>query len=233
MGKTTTSRRKKPSGRGRSRRRPWRALTALGLVALGAHFALLQEVDVPSRSMEDSLLAGDQLLVDKLTYGARLPWGWRLPGRRQPRVGDVVVFEYPDDAARPYVRRCAAVAAQTVEIRDKAVYVDGERLADPPFSKFLEARVLKAAESARDNLSARTVPAASIFVLGDNRDNSRDSRHFGAVPTDRVLGRAIYVYWSAEPLPRGADQSWLGWTGQRLLTLVPRTRWSRLGRQLG
>jgi len=115
---------------------------------------------------------GDLLLVDKLSYGLRLPFTtWRLPPLRGPSPGDIVAFENPSDPTKVLVKRCIAVAGQTVEVRNKVVYVDGERLPDPPFSKYVDARILPARDP-RDNLSPRTISAGSIFVMGDNRDNT-------------------------------------------------------------
>ena len=125
---------------------------------------------------------------------------------------------------RLYVKRCLAVAGQVVEIRDKVVYVDGERQVDPPFSKYVDSRIFPAVRTARDNLAPRSVPTGSIFVVGDNRDNSRDSRHWGFLPLDLVVGRALFVYWSAAPLPTSAASVW-----QRIWDLGARIRWQRVG----
>lgn len=170
----------------------------------------LQGYTIPSRSMEDTLLLGDCLLVGK-------------SGAQQAKVGDVVVFESPETPDRAFIKRCVAVAGQQVEIRDKVVYVDGERLADARFSKYLDARVLPATRGERDNLSARTVPAGHLFVMGDNRDNSRDSRHWGFLSTEALIGRPALIYFSAEP---AADS--VGFVG-RLTSLPGRIRWQRLG----
>ena len=220
MGKASTSpKRKTPRRRRRKGGRRAFILAAVGAVslALGARALLIQGYRVPSRSMEDSLLVGDLLLVDKLSYGLRIPFtNWRLPPLRDPSPGDVVAFEYPADPTRILVKRCIAVAGQTIEVRNKVVYVDGERLPDPPFSKYVDARILPGRDP-RDNLSPRTIPAGSVFVMGDNRDNSRDSRHWGALSVDRLLGRGLLVYWSSEP-DLGGESG--------------RVRWSRLGYQV-
>jgi len=126
----------------------------------------LQGYTIPSLSMEDTLLLGDCVLVEKTSAAL-------------PKPGDVVVFESPEDPDRTFIKRCVAVAGQRIEVRDKVLFVDGERLPDPRFSKYLDARILPETRGQRDNLSARTVPAGHVFVMGDNRDNSRDSRHWG------------------------------------------------------
>ena len=205
------------------------AVGAVGL-ALAARALLIQGYRIPSRSMEDSLLVGDYLLVDKVSYGVRIPFTtWRLPALRDPSPGDIVAFEYPADPGRTFVKRCIAVAGQTVELRDKAVYVDGERLPDPPFSKYVDARILPARDP-RDNLGPRTIPAGSIFVMGDNRDNSRDSRHWGALSVDRIIGRGLFVYWSSEPdLPGESGREDPEVRADGALSFFRRVRWSRVG----
>ncbi len=170
----------------------------------------LQGYTIPSRSMEDTLLLGDCVLVAK-TQSA------------QPQVGDVIVFQSPEHPDRVYIKRCVAVAGQRLEVRDKVVFVDGERLPDPRFSKYLDARVLPAIRGERDNLSVRTVPAGHVFVMGDNRDNSRDSRHWGFLSTSAIVGHPLLVYFSAVPA-----EPEMG-LGARLASLPDRIRWDRLG----
>ena len=228
MGKTgsaRTSKRAKQGGKGRTLWRYTGVIVVAAVLALGLRVCVLQGFRAPSRSMEDTLHVGDSLLIDKLTFGAQLPFGaGRLPAWRDPQVGEIVVFQYPRDPDRLYVKRCLAVAGQVVEIRDKVVYVDGERQVDPPFSKYVDSRIFPAVRTARDNLAPRSVPTGSIFVVGDNRDNSRDSRHWGFLPLDLVVGRALFVYWSAAPLPTSAASVW-----QRIWDLGARIRWQRVG----
>lgn len=171
---------------------------------------LLQGYTIPSRSMEDTLLLGDCVLVEKVSANP-------------PRPGDVIVFESPEDPERAFITRCIAVAGQRVEVRDKVIYVDGERHPDPRFSKYLDARILPATRGGRDNLSARTVPAGHLFVVGDNRDNSRDSRHWGFLSADAIIGRPVIIYFSAEPT---ADSTGLV---AGLSSLLSRIRWDRIG----
>lgn len=214
-----------------SRRRPlWLEVLrpALVLVALAVCVRLIgiQTLRVPSRSMENSLLLGDVLLVDKASYGAALPGGWgRLPGWADPRGGDILVFEAPQRPGVVLVKRCLALPGQTVEVRNKVVYVDGVRLPDPPFSKYIDARVLPADETARDNMAPRRVPSDAYFVVGDNRDNSRDSRHWGFVPHERLVGRARLVLWSVEPAWGDVAEGW----SESLRQRWRRVRWNRVG----
>lgn len=176
--------------------------------------------------MADTLLAGDLILVETLSGGVTIPLiGLRLPALGQPASGDVVVCRGLVDGEDSFASRCVAAAGQRVEVRDKVVYIDGERLPDPPFSKYLDARILPASRSRRDNLAVRTVPVGSLFVVGDNRDDSRDSRHWGYLPEDHVIGRPLAVYFSvAPPATDPAPGLW-----QRLASLPGRIRWRRLG----
>ena len=226
----------KPKGRGRGapkKRSSWRGYVffALGgvFLALVARMLLVQAYHIPSRSMEDTLLVGDYLLIDKLTYGVSIPFvGWRLPALAQPQPGEVVIFRYPPDPQRVYVKRCIAVAGQRIEIRDKVVYVDGVRTVDPPYSKYVDARIFPATQNPRDNFGPSRVPAGTIFVIGDNRDNSRDSRHWGFLTQEAIVGRAMFLYWSCEPIIAFRQGGMKGFLG-RLVTLPRRIRWNRLG----
>ena len=224
----------KGRGRGAGKRRSiWREYAFFVLVVVGlallVRFFLVQAYLIPSRSMEDTLLVGDYLLVDKFTYGVSIPFiHWRLPGLRAPRPKDMILFRYPLDPERIYIKRCIAVAGQVVEIRNKVMYVDGSRVTDPAYSKYVDARILPSGHGPRDNYGPKEVPVGTIFVVGDNRDNSRDSRHWGFLPRERIVGRALCVYWSCEPA-YDAGQTGLSGTLPRLASLPQRIRWSRLG----
>ncbi len=224
MGKTVALR--SPPRQGRPPRRPARRrylgyLLGAAALAVAARLFVIQGFRIPSRSMEDSLLLGECLLVEKFSFGAPIPFtAWRLPALARPAPGDLVVFRYPADPERVYVKRCVAAAGQVVEVRDKAVYVDGDRLPDPPLSKYEDPQILPASQAPRDNLGPRRVPAGHLFVMGDNRDHSRDSRHWGFLPEELVIGRAWCVYWSCAPASP-VDQADLG--------LPERIRWHRLG----
>ena len=205
MGKTVSlAPRGRRSRKAKKRGGGWRdvSLALLGavLLALAVKSFLIQPFRIPSRSMEDSLLAGDYVLVDKLTYGARLPFTeLRFPALSAPNRGEIILFESPVNPERLYAKRCVATAGEVVEVRNKVLYVDGARIPDPPYSKFLDARIFPASERPRDNFGPLRIPNGHIFVLGDNRDNSRDSRHWGMLSHDRMIGRALFIYWSYEP----------------------------------
>ncbi len=158
---------------------------------------------IPSGSMEDTLLIGDFLIANKFIYGARLPLvNWRLPSIREPEQGDVVIFKYPGDRVTNYIKRCVAVGEQTVEVKDKVVYVDGKIFENPPGSKFTNPRIRhrnSAGDNTPDNWGPYRVPRDSYFMMGDNRDHSSDSRFWGPVHEDLILGEAIFIHWSWGP----------------------------------
>ena len=170
---------------------PW-VLAALLLSGLW----LAQPFRIPSGSMRDTLLPGDYVLVQKLEYGLPVPFtALRLPALRPPGRGDVVVFRNPRDRAEDYVKRCIAVGGETVEIRDKRVIVDSDTLAEP-YVIHTDPATRPGGYDYRDNFGPFTVPAGQIFMLGDNRDDSEDSRYWGPVPVGDVAGQPMFVYWS-------------------------------------
>jgi signal peptidase I len=157
---------------------------------------VIQAFRIPSESMTDTLLVGDFLFVSKLDYGAKVPFTrLRLPGLHAPRRGEVIVFQWPDDPSKDFIKRCIATGGQTVEVRHKQVYVDGV-LQHEPYAKHTTDVEDPAGYTPRDNYQPPTVPPGELFMMGDNRDNSNDSRFWGTVPLDLVKGRALFVYFS-------------------------------------
>jgi signal peptidase I len=198
----------KRSRRRRRPRSPFRETVELVvmalLLALFLRTFVVQAFRIPTGSMEDTLLVGDFLLVDKITYGPRIDIGiaaLRLPGLRRPRTGDIVVFRYPVDPTKDFIKRLVAGPGQTVLIEDRKVYVDGELFPDPPGSKHIDPRVLPSSYSNRDNYGPVTVPDGQFFFMGDNRENSKDSREWGFVPEENIKGRALIIYlsWNSDP----------------------------------
>jgi signal peptidase I len=157
---------------------------------------VIQAFRIPSESMRDTLLVGDFLFVNKFEYGPKIPFtSVRLPGVRKPQRGDVIVFQFPQDPSKDFIKRCVATPGETVEIRDKQVLVNGEPLREP-YVIHLDPEVRPAGFDYRDNYGPYTVQPGELFMMGDNRDNSNDSRFWGALEMNLVKGRAMFLYWS-------------------------------------
>jgi signal peptidase I len=161
-----------------------------------------QAFRIPSPSMEDTLLIHDFLFISKLTYGPNIPFTHtRLPGLRKPKPGDIIVFQNPTNPKEDYIKRCVAVAGQTVEVRDKALYVDGVEKVEP-YTKHVDPRNIGIP---RDTFGPVRVPKGMVFMMGDNRDNSADSRYWGFLDMKLIRGKAAIIYfsWDGErKLPR-------------------------------
>lgn len=194
---------------------------------------------IPSGSMEGTLLVGDFLLVNKLVYGAELPFTHRrLPALRTPTRGDVIVFEFPDDRTKNFVKRLVGVAGDTLAMRDGVLYRNGvalrevyarhhETAGDVSADAFrwqrhhlLASAGAGAAPPSRNNWGPLVVPEGNYFVLGDNRDNSLDSRYWGFVPDSLLKGRPMVIYYSYSP----DSAEGLPW--------LTRIRWSRIGERV-
>ncbi len=179
------------------------------LAALFLRAFVVQAFKIPSGSMIPTLAIGDHILVNKLSYGVRLPdvnWlpfagcvdlargsqvmEWDIPER-----GDVVVFVYPRDRCKDFIKRVVAVPGDEVVIRDKKVYINGEPVEDA-HAHFEDRGAVLGAGHVRDNFGPAKVPEGRVFVMGDNRDRSLDSRFWGFVPIEDIRGRAFVKYWS-------------------------------------
>ncbi len=186
---------------------------------------VVQAYRIPSRSMEDTLLEGDFLLVNKL-----------FPRFYEPQTRDVIVFEYPLNASKDFIKRIIATEGQIVQIVNKKLYVNGELAEDRFPRKHMDYQIFPAAYSNRDNFGPFRVPEGQYFVLGDNRDNSLDSREWGFLEKRYVKGKALVIYFSWAPDP--AAPRWSGvFSAFEVLayniTHFPfRTRWDRLGSTL-
>jgi len=211
------------------------------ILALFIRTFAVQAFKIPTGSMEQNLLIGDHLLVNKLVYSPSLaPWEDTLFGKKAIRRGDVVVFKYPEEPWRDFIKRVIGLPGETVEVRNRKVLVNGSPLdedvqtcsvgpasrmscedADPSHGGAYKVYYIGATRgdddsepgSLHDGWGPQVVPAGHILVLGDNRDNSRDSRFWGFVPQDDLLGLGAVVYWSSDP------------EGGRI-------RWERIGRRL-
>ncbi len=170
----------------------------LEIVVTALVFALLirqlviQSYHIPSESMEDTLLKGDFLFANKFIYGAKVPFfDLRLPKVRDPKPGDVVIFKFPGDKKTDYIKRCVAVEGQTVELKGKRLFVDGVEQKEP-YAKYIFG------DSGRRNFGPYRVPKGYIFVMGDNRDNSYDSRYWGPLDKKLLRGKALFIYFSLD-----------------------------------
>lgn len=166
------------------------------LLALFIRTFVVQAFKIPSGSMLPTLLIGDHLLVNKFIYGIRVPFtGKVLIPVKDPHQGDVVVFRFPKDRSIDYIKRVIGTPGDTVEIKNKKVFINGAPINDP-HANLSPATVLNGDSSPRDNFGPVLVPADRIFVMGDNRDNSYDSRFWGFVDQKDILGKAFILYWS-------------------------------------
>lgn len=180
------------------------------LLALFIRTFVIQAFKIPSGSMEPTLLIGDHILVSKFIYGIKIPFtSIRLVPLKKPQRGDVVVFIYPLDPSKDFIKRVVAVEGDTVKITNKKLLINGSEAADP-HAVYKEDTVFPVEIQKRDNFGPVTVPAGSIFVLGDNRDRSLDSRFWGFVPLEDLRGKAFIIYWS--------------WNSQET-----NVRWNRIG----
>ena len=166
------------------------------LLALVIRTYLVQAFKIPSGSMEDTLAIGDHLLVSKFIYGTKIPFvDARVLTIRDPRRGDVIVFEYPEDPSKDFIKRVVGVPGDVVEGKDKKVYVNGKHY-ENPHEVHKEKDVIPKEMNPRDTFGPVTVPADSYFVMGDNRDRSYDSRFWKFVRRDQIKGLAFIKYWS-------------------------------------
>jgi signal peptidase I len=203
------------------------------ILALFIRTFVVQAFKIPTGSMETNLLIGDHLLVNKVVYSPSFgALEEALLPKKPIQRGHVVVFKFPEDPARDFIKRVIGLPGEKVEIRDKIVYIGGERL-DEPYAQFDPPRSRDdpeyglRGEAIRDNMGPRVIPEGQLFVLGDNRDNSRDSRFWGLLPEDQVKGRALLVYWSYEASKEEYQRTGLlEWT-RDTLSAFARTRWSR------
>jgi signal peptidase I len=192
------------------------------ILALFVRTFLVQAFKIPTGSMENNLLIGDHLLVNKFVFAPTLT---RLEGILpiDPiRRGDVIVFKYPEDPERDFIKRVIGLPGETIELRRKRVYIDGKPIEEPYVHYLVPPEDEHgSAFDVRAEYGPVTVPAGHYFMMGDNRDNSQDSRYWGFLPREYVKGRALFVYFSfAEP------------TGGGLSQLPTSVRWSRIFHQI-
>lgn len=205
-------------------KKPWyreygEALLFALVLALIIRTFVIQAFKIPSGSMEDTLLIGDHLLVNKFIYGLEVPFtDKRFLTLRHPERADIIVFEYPEDREKPFfqrrdfIKRVIGVPGDVVEVRNKQVFVNGEAF-ELEQAIHKEPDIIPGRLSTRDNMPPVKVPEDQYFVMGDNRDRSYDSRFWGFVEKSEIKGLAFIKYWS--------------WNRE-----INRPRWERIGRPI-
>lgn len=184
------------------------AIVVAFLIAIVIRTFVIQAFKIPSGSMISTLLIGDHLLVNKFLLGTPVdvPFTdihlFMMPGLRKPQRGDVIVFKYPEDPTRDFIKRVIGVEGDVVESKDKILYVNGRKCVES-YVQHVDGSVKPAGLDKRDNFGPVNVPKDSVFVMGDNRDQSYDSRFWGFVNRSQIKGKAIILYWSWD-----TDKSW-------------------------
>jgi signal peptidase I len=186
------------------------AIVIAVLLALFIRTFVVQAFKIPSGSMKDTLLIGDHILVNKFIYGIKIPFTQTtLIPISNPDRGDIVVFRYPEDPSKDFIKRVVGVGGDVVEIKDKKVFVN-KKYQDGPHIKHTDAHKFPGKFSHRDNYGPVTVPKNALFVMGDNRDNSHDSRFWGFVDLKALKGQAFIIYWSWDKEKTGVRWRRLG-----------------------
>ena len=186
------------------------------LFAIFIRTFIIQAFDIPSGSMEPTLVPGDYILVNKFIYGVRMPYlGTRLIAFKEPRRGDVIVFIYPKDPSKDFIKRVIGMPGETVQIIGGKIHINGKLIPDP--WGYFDSREPPGFIEAVENFGPVLVPSDCLFVMGDNRNNSEDSRFWGALPINNVLGQAFVIYFS--------------WNGKADL-IWDKIRWSRIGERI-
>lgn len=157
---------------------------------------VVQAFKIPSGSMIPTLLIGDHLFVNKFIYGVKLPFFRKtIIPVTEPARGDVIVFIFPQDRSKDFIKRVIGLPGDMIEMKNKKIYINNQAY-DDPHGVYTDPVILPAEASPRDNFGPLTVPEDSYFVMGDNRDHSLDSRFWGVVELKDVLGKAFIIYWS-------------------------------------
>ncbi len=179
------------------------AIVIAVILALFIRTFVVQAFKIPSGSMENTLLIGDHILVNKFIYGVKIPFtggplsaGDILIPVSEPHRHDIVVFRYPEDPDKDFIKRVIGIAGDVIQVKDKKLYVNGKLQNHEPYVIHTDPRDIPGQFSVRDNFGPVTVPKNSLFVMGDNRDNSYDSRFWGFVNLKAVRGEAFIIYWS-------------------------------------
>jgi signal peptidase I len=194
------------------------AIAIAVVLALFIRGFVVQAFKIPSGSMKSTLLIGDHILVNKFVYGINIPFiDKQIVHFGEPKRDDIIVFRYPQDPSKDFIKRVIGIPGDAVRIENKKVYVN-DKLLDEPYAQHVHPEVFAGMTSPRDNMAAVRVPSHSYFVMGDNRDESHDSRFWGFVDFGAIKGKAFIIYWS--------------WNSNGHLSLDPKesfVRWNRIG----
>ena len=168
------------------------------IIAMFIRTFIIQAFKIPSGSMLETLQIGDHILVNKFIYGIKIPFtdGKVLVSIKDPKKGDIVVFKYPEDPSKDFIKRVIATGGDTLQIINKKLYVNDKLVRDKEYAIHKSSQIYSGMVSPRDNLRKIKVPENKLFVMGDNRDNSHDSRFWGFVDLKAVKGQAFIIYWS-------------------------------------
>jgi signal peptidase I len=213
------------------------SLVIAAIFALFIRTFVIQFSQIPTGSMEDNLLVGDHIIYNRSIFAPKeFPFEKYIIPSADIRRGDVIVFKFPEDLSKDFIKRVVGIPGDVVEIRDKIIYLNGERL-DEPFVFHKDSKIYRREFNyppslvKRDNLEHFRVPEEAYFVMGDNRDNSHDSRYWGVVPRKYIKGRALLIYWSFETksgshIYRGLIPK-IRQLGETVWYFFVRTRWER------
>jgi signal peptidase I len=200
------------------------SIVITAIIALFATTFVVQAFKIPTGSMESNLLIGDHLLVNKFVYGMNAGWFARILPYKELKRGDVIVFKYPLSPDTAYVKRLIGLPGEKVEMIGRTVHINGQPL-EEKYTQYIDAG------STYEHYGPFDVPPGQYFAMGDNRDNSQDSRFWGCVPRNHIIGKALAIYWSYET-PR--DEYLQTGVGDRLkqfadvfVNFFTKTRWSR------
>lgn len=194
------------------------------ILAFTIRVFVVQAFKIPSGSMIPSLMIGDHILVNKMSYGLQWPQDCKievsfppitcysaktLVDFGLPHRGDVIVFRFPEDEEKDFIKRIVGEPGDTIHILNKIVYINDQPFQDKEFTQRIDPGIIDGRINPRDNFGPITVPPDSYFVMGDNRDQSLDGRFWGYVKTNKIKGRAFLVYWSWSG--QGAWSEWVRW----------------------
>ena len=180
------------------------------LIAVVIRTFIIAAYKIPSGSMKPTLLIGDHLMVNKFIYGVKIPYFRKtIIPVTNPEKGDIIVFIYPQDRSKDYIKRVVGTGGDTIEIKNKKIFLNGKEYSDS-VGVYSDSKIYPAAINERDNFGPVTVPQGHLFVMGDNRDESMDSRFWGFVDLKDVEGKALIIYWSWDAEERSPRLERLG-----------------------